>query len=126
VLSLAGVTAAKGAVRQFVRVALQNDIDYSCDLIHRCLGLFHNYKRQVDSGCYWGFNFYFYCLCFDFFSGSIARSVLAPGPPAKSTIDNFYLGIQLLQNELFDCYLLVIYLSFLGFINAVWGNKRSK
>jgi hypothetical protein len=78
---------------------------------------------QVVTG---GLIFIFTAYVLIFFSGSIARSVLAPGPPAKSTIDNFYLGIQLLQNELFDCYLLVTYLSFLGFINAVWGNKKSK
>jgi hypothetical protein len=55
-----------------------------------------------------------------FYSGSIARSVLRPGPPAGTAADSFYLGIRLLQEGLLDSYLVVVYLSLLNLVNLVW------
>ena len=55
------------------------------------------------------------CYVLLFYTGSITRSILMPGPPA-GTIDGFYFGIQRLRESLWQSYILVIYLALLNFI----------
>ena len=60
-----------------------------------------------------------------FYTGSIARAVLQPGPPAGNEVNGFYLGIQLLQNALLNSYFAAIYLSCLSFLNSIeWQNSK--
>jgi hypothetical protein len=55
-----------------------------------------------------------------FYSGSVARTILQPGPPSGNAAAVFYLGVQMLQEALLDSYLAVIYLSLLSFVNSAW------
>jgi energy-coupling factor transporter transmembrane protein EcfT len=61
-----------------------------------------------------------------FYSGSVARNVLRPGPPSGGAVDGFYLGVQLLQSALFNSYLMVLYLAFLSLVNLIWRGKVAR
>ena len=50
------------------------------------------------------------------YTGSVARSVLQPGPPAGTSEDVFYAGIRRLQDSLLQSYLAVIYLALLSVV----------
>jgi len=61
-----------------------------------------------------------------FYTGSVARHVLKPGPPSGADAGGFYVGIQQLQAELHDVYVAVIYLSMLCLCICFRNGRREK
>ena len=53
-----------------------------------------------------------------FYTGTVARSVLRPGPPSGAEAAGFYFGIQQLQAALLDTYMAVVYLSGLSLVTC--------
>ncbi len=58
------------------------------------------------------------------YTGSVARSVLAPGPPVGLGDDSFYEGIRRMGAALQRPYYYVIYVSFLNFLLAIYPRRR--
>lgn len=59
-----------------------------------------------------------------FYSGSVARSIMQPGPPKETCEEVFYAGIRNLQDSLLPSYFAVIYLTILGFVTATMLSVR--
>ena len=49
-----------------------------------------------------------------FYTGTVARFVVQPGPPEGTSEEVFYIGIRRLQDALLPSYLVVIYLALLA------------
>jgi hypothetical protein len=60
-----------------------------------------------------------------FYTGSVARSVLAPGPPVGLGDNSFYEGIQRMGVALKKPYYYVIYVSFLNLLLAIYPRRSS-
>lgn len=60
-----------------------------------------------------------------FYTGTVARIVLDPGPPNGAEASGFYIGIQHLQAALLETYLAVMYLSALSLGICFSPRRRS-